>query len=68
MIPKIIVENPIESGESWEEHKEKLKIKFAYLLNNDPMFDANKRNEILKQFQIKLGKTEEELLKIITAK
>jgi uncharacterized protein YjbJ (UPF0337 family) len=52
---------------NWNEQKGKLKQKFAILTDNDLMFDEGKRNEMIGRLQIKLGKTKEELKKIITA-
>lgn len=49
---------------NWEEHKTKLKEKFAALTDNDILFTEDKKKEMLKKLQIQLGKTKEELLKI----
>ena len=51
----------------WNETKEKLKQKFAMLNDNDVLLTEGKQNEMLGRLQIKLGKTKEELLKIIGA-
>ncbi|MFZ4549859.1 MAG: CsbD family protein [Bacteroidales bacterium] len=50
---------------NWNERKEKLKQKFGFLTENDFMFEEGKKEEMLGKLQIKLGKTKEELLKII---
>jgi uncharacterized protein YjbJ (UPF0337 family) len=50
---------------NWNERKEKLKQKFEFLTDNDLMFEDGKKEEMLGKLQIKLGKTKEELLKII---
>ncbi len=50
---------------NWNERKEKLKQKFGFLTDNDLMFEDGKKEEMLGKLQIKLGKTKEELLKII---
>ena len=52
---------------NWNEQKGKLKQKFAFLTDNDLMFAEGKKDEMLGKLQIKLGKTEEELHKIIAA-
>jgi uncharacterized protein YjbJ (UPF0337 family) len=51
---------------TWEEQKGKLKQKFAILLDNDLLFTEGKKEEMFGRLQIKLGKTKEELQKIIT--
>lgn len=50
---------------NWEEQKTKLKEKFAALNDNDLLFKKDRKEEMLKKLQIELGKTREELLKII---
>lgn len=57
--------NNIELKRNWEEQKGKLKQKFAVLLNDDLLFTEGKKEELLGKLQIKLGKTKEELFKII---
>lgn len=54
-------------NENWEEQKSKLKQKFVALTDNDLMLEEGKKEELLKKLQIKLGKTKEELRKIIAA-
>jgi hypothetical protein len=54
-----------ETKEQWYEKKAKLKQKFAILMDSDLIFEAGKKEEMLTKLQIKLGKTREELLKII---
>lgn len=58
--------NQIEINEHWNEKKGKLKQKFAVLMDSDLTFDEGKNMEMLEKLQIKLGKTKEEILKIIT--
>lgn len=43
-----------------------LEQKFAVLTENDQMLEAGRKKEILGKTQIRLGKTKENLLKIIT--
>jgi len=50
---------------NWNEQKGKLKQKFAILTNNDEMLLEGKKDEILGRLQVELGKTKEELEKII---
>ena len=59
--------NIIELKGSWNEQKGKLKQKFAILVDNDLLFAAGKKDEMLGKLQAKLGKTKEELHKIIGA-
>jgi len=57
--------NPTELEGNWNELKGKLKKKFAVLTDNDLMFEEGKKEEMFGKLQIKLGKTKEELDKII---
>ncbi|MEI7660838.1 MAG: CsbD family protein [Bacteroidota bacterium] len=57
--------NTTEVKGSWNEHKGKLKQKFAILTDNDLMFEEGKKEEMIGRLQIKLGKTKEELHRII---
>ena len=50
---------------NWNEQKGKLKQKFATLTDNDLMFEEGKKDEMLGKLQIKLGKSKEELKKIM---
>jgi uncharacterized protein YjbJ (UPF0337 family) len=59
--------NTTELAGNWNEQKGKLKQKFAELTDNDLMFTEGKKDEMLGRLQIKLGKTKEELHKIIAA-
>lgn len=52
---------------NWKERKGKLKQKFRFLTENDFMFEDGKKEEMLGKLQIKLGKTKDELIKIIAA-
>jgi uncharacterized protein YjbJ (UPF0337 family) len=53
---------------NWNEQKGKLKQKFAALTDDDLMFAEGKKDEMLGKLQIKLGKTKEELYKIMDSK
>lgn len=57
--------NTTEVKGNWNEQKGKLKQKFAILTDNDLMFAQGKKDEMLGRLQVKLGKTKEELRKII---
>jgi uncharacterized protein YjbJ (UPF0337 family) len=57
--------NKTEIKGNWNEQKGKLKQKFAILTDNDLMFAEGKKDEMFGKLQIKLGKTKEELYKII---
>ncbi|MBI2281164.1 MAG: CsbD family protein [Bacteroidetes bacterium] len=57
--------NTTEIKGTWNEQKGILKQKFAVLTDNDLMFNEGKRDEMLGKLQIILGKTKEELNKII---
>ena len=57
--------NKTELKGTWNEQKGKLKQKFAVLTDNDLMFEEGKEEEMFGKLQIKLGKTKEELHKIV---
>ena len=57
--------NSTELKGNWNEQKGKLKQKFAVLTDNDLMFAEGKKDEMFGRLQKKLGKTKEELHKII---
>ena len=50
---------------NWNEIKGKLKQKVAMLTDRDPLFLEGKQDELLGRLQKKLGKTNEEIRKII---
>ncbi|HBS86011.1 MAG: general stress protein CsbD [Bacteroidetes bacterium GWF2_38_335] len=58
--------NTTELKGTWNEQKGKLKQKFATLTDNDLMFVEGKKEEMLGRLQKKLGKTKDELHKIIS--
>lgn len=51
---------------TWNEVKGKLKQKFAILTDSDILLVEGKKDELLGRLQIKLGKTKEEIEKIIS--
>ena len=59
------MKNITELKENWNETKGKLKQKFAMLTDSDVLFVEGKKDEMLGRLQIKLGKTKEEIQKII---
>jgi len=59
--------NTTEVKGNWNEQKGKLKQKFASLTDNDLLFEEGKKEEMYGKLQIKLGKSKEELDKIIAA-
>jgi len=58
--------NTTELKGNWNEQKAKLKKKFAVLTDNDLMFEEGRKEEMFAKLQIKLGKTKEELHKILS--
>lgn len=52
--------------ENWNETREKLKLKFGILINSDLNLVDGKESELFGKLEIKLGRTREELLKIIS--
>jgi len=59
--------NITEVKGNWNDQKGKLKQKFAVLTDNDLMFEEGRQEEMFGKLQIKLGKTKEELQKIIAS-
>ena len=64
---KIKKMNTTEVKGNWNEQKGKLKQKFATLTDNDLMFEEGKKDEMYGKLQIKIGKTKEELHKIMSS-
>lgn len=60
------MKNLIELKGDWNATKGKLKQKFAMLTDSDMLLIEGKQDEMLGRLQIKLGKTKEELQKLIT--
>ena len=60
------MKNQIELKKNWHDTKEKLKVKFSRLTDSDLLFVEGKQEDIVKKLQIKLGKSKEEILKIIS--
>lgn len=53
--------------ENWNEQKDKLKVQFPTLTDEDLQYEEGKRDEMLTRIQVKLGKTNEEMDLIISA-
>ena len=49
----------------WNEQKGKLKESYAILTDDDLMYHEGKMDEMMGKLQIKLGKSKEELKKLI---
>lgn len=60
------MKNITELKGDWNETKGKLKQKFAMLTDNDLLLVEGKQDEMLGRIQKKLGKTKEELHKLIS--
>jgi len=58
--------NTTELKGNWEQQKGKLKQKFANLTDNDLLFAEGKKEEMFGRLETKLGKSKEELRKIIS--
>lgn len=58
--------NTSEEKGTWGEQKGKLKQKFEFLTDNDLMFEEGKNDEMFEKLEMRLGKTKDELRKIIT--
>lgn len=59
--------NTTEIKGNWHEQKGKLKQQFAILTDSDLTYAEGTKEEMMGKLQIKLGKTKEELHKIIAA-
>lgn len=59
-------ENLSNKKQGWQEIKAVLKRKFAKLTDNDLLLIEGKEDEMLNRLQTKLGKTKEEIRKIIS--
>ena len=58
--------NTTEWKGNWNQTKGKLKQKFAMLTENDLLLEEGKEDEMLGKIQIKLGKTREEIHKLLS--
>ena len=60
------MKNITEMNGSWNETKGQLKQKFAMLTDSDMLFIQGKQEEMLGRLQAKLGKTKDEIKKILS--
>ena len=60
------MKNMTELKGNWNETKGILKQKFAMLTDNDLLLVEGKQDEMLGRIQAKLGKTKEEIQKLIS--
>jgi uncharacterized protein YjbJ (UPF0337 family) len=58
--------NSIELEGNWNKTKGKLKQKFAMLTDDDLLLVKGKQDELLGRLQVRLGKTKEEIRKIVS--
>jgi uncharacterized protein YjbJ (UPF0337 family) len=58
--------NLTELKGNWSEAKGKLKQKYAILTDDDLLLEEGKQEELFGRLQAKLGKTKEEIHKLIT--
>ena len=60
------MKNMTELNGNWNEIKGKLKQKFSVLMDDDILLVDGKKDELLGRLQIRLGKTKEEIRKLIS--
>lgn len=61
------MKNLTELRGNWKQTKGKLKQKFAMLTDSDLLIIEGKQDEMLGRLQVKLGKTKEEVYKLIAS-
>jgi uncharacterized protein YjbJ (UPF0337 family) len=61
------MKNTTELKGNWNEIKGKLKQQYSLLTDDDLLLVDGKRDELIGRLQIKLGKTKEEIQKLIAA-
>ena len=59
------MKNTTELKGNWNETKGKLKQKYAILTDDDLLLEEGKQDELLGRLQVKLGKTKEQIHKMI---
>jgi uncharacterized protein YjbJ (UPF0337 family) len=60
------MENKTQVKGNWNTIKGKLKQKFSNLTDDDLLFEEGKEDEMIGRLQTKLGKTKEEVKRIIS--
>ena len=58
--------NTLKLKGNWNEIAGKLKQKYANLTDDDLIFNQGKEEELLGRLQVKVGKTKEQIRKIIS--
>lgn len=58
--------NTKESKGNWSEQKSRLREKFSSLTESDLQITNDKKDEMFFKVQLKLGKTKDELIRIIS--
>jgi uncharacterized protein YjbJ (UPF0337 family) len=58
--------NLTELKGNWHEAKGKLKQQYATLTDDDLLFEEGKQEELIGRLRVKLGKTKEQIHKIIS--
>jgi uncharacterized protein YjbJ (UPF0337 family) len=51
---------------NWEETKGKLKQDFALITDNDLLFKDGRQDELIGRLQVKLGKSREDILNLLS--
>jgi uncharacterized protein YjbJ (UPF0337 family) len=59
------MKNLTDLNSEWMQTKGKLKQKFALLTENDLLLVEGKQEELISRLQVKLGKTKDEIRKLI---
>jgi len=62
------METDVEMKETWKAAKRRLKQKFSELVDDDILLFEIKHDALLKKLQVALGKTREEVRKLIFKK
>jgi uncharacterized protein YjbJ (UPF0337 family) len=61
------MKNTTEINGDWNQIKGKLKQKFSILTDNDLLMVEGKKDELYGRLQVKLGKSKEEIRKLIAS-
>ena len=64
---KITMKNTTELNGDWNQIKGKLKQKFSILTDDDLLMVEGKKDEMVGRLQVKLGKSKEEIRKLIAS-
>jgi hypothetical protein len=55
------IETPAQAAAIWKDQKEKLKVKFPGLTEEDLNYDESRRDEMMSNLQVKLAQTKVQL-------